>query len=197
MPNRQKTNEILTPELVKILKIFGLISIFLVLILSFFNTKRANNSGEDLTFRMATSSRLYFLNVRALYYDRENRSDAGMVLFRHSKRATSDTEVLMDLVIILNNPKDEAYLYLEPVNWEWPMEIKVSREGKEEVFQFQNGNNTEHFSYVKQIEPWIADDAEFEIKVDSNWIPLWSTPKEKESVKTILEDYFRLINERE
>ncbi|PZX58358.1 hypothetical protein LV84_01564 [Algoriphagus ratkowskyi] len=197
MPLRQKTNDILSPELIKILKIFGLISIGLVFTLSFFNTRRANNSGEDLTFHMTSSSRLYFLNVRAINYDREVRPDAGMILFRHGKRATLKSKQLLDMVIILNNPKDEAYLYLEPVSIDWPLEIKASLGGKEEIFQFKNGNNTDVLRYIKQLEPWIFNEAKFELKVDSNWIPLWSTPKEKESIKSILEDYYKLINERE
>ncbi len=197
MPQRQKPNEIFTPELVKILKIFGLVSISLVLLLSFFNSKRANNSGDDLTFRMTSSSRLYFLNVRALNYDRESRSDAGMVLFRHGKREISDSQPTLDLVIILNSQKDEAYLYLEPVNTDWPLQIRSFKAGKEKVFQFQNSNNSDFLMYVRDLEPWIADDAEFELKKDSNWISIWSKPKEKEALKTTLEDYFRLINEGE
>lgn len=197
MPQRQNSNDILSPELIKILKIFVLISIGLVLLLSFFNIKRANNSGQDLSFRMTSSSRLFFLNVRAIKYDREARSDAGMILFRHGKRAISDRNPLLDVMIIMNNSKDEAYLYLEPLNLDWPLEIKASHGGYEEVFQFQNGNNSELLGYVRQLEPWITNDANFEIKVDSAWVTIWSSPKEKEALKSILEDYFRLINERE
>ncbi|SFU07802.1 hypothetical protein SAMN04489724_3740 [Algoriphagus locisalis] len=197
MPQRQKTNEILSPELVKILKIFGLISIGLVLLLSFFNTKRANNSGEDLTFRMTSSSRLYFLNVKAIKYDRESRSDAGMILFRHSSRAAEENEPTLNLVLILNNPKDEAYLYLEPVRLDWPLEIRATLGENQQEFLLENGNNMELLSYVRKLEPWIAKDANFEIKTDSTWISIWAEPKEKEALKTTLEDYFRLINERE
>lgn len=197
MPNRQNTSEIFNPELVKLLKIFGLTSVLFVLFLSFFNTKRANNSGDDLTFRITSSSRLYFLNVRAIRYDRESRSDAGMILFRHGKREISDSKPTLDLVIILNSQKDEAYIYLEPGNMDWPLEIRASKDGKEEMFQFQNSNNSDFLEYVRKLEPWIKDDAEFELKKDSMWTPIWSKPKEKEALKTILEDYFRLINERE
>ena len=197
MSQSSKQNEIFTPELIKILKIFGFLSIGLVLVLSFFNTKRANNSGEDLTFRMSSSSRLYFMNVRTLKYDRETRSDAGMILFRHGKRAISESDPQLDLVIILNNPKDEAYLYLEPVNLDWPLEMKATQAGKEQIFQFDIGNNSEVLEYVKQLEPWIESEASFEIKVDSAWVSIWSALKEKEALKATIEDYFRLINERE
>tara|TARA_R110002020_G_scaffold316186_1_gene531251 strand:+ start:188 stop:781 length:594 start_codon:yes stop_codon:yes gene_type:complete len=197
MPLRQKANDTLSPELIKILKIFGLVSISLVVSLSFFNTKRANNSGDDLTFRMTSSSRLYFLNVRAIKYDRESRSDAGMLLFRHGKREISNSKPSLDLVIILNSQKDEAYLYLEPINMDWPLQIRASKDGIEKVFQFQNSNNSDFLQYVRDLEPWIIDDAKFELKKDSTWTSIWAEPKEKEALKVILEDYFRLINERE
>lgn len=197
MPSRQKPNEIFTPELIKVFKIFGLISIGLVLVLSFFNTKRANNSGDDLTFRMTSSSHLYFLNVRAINYDRENRSDAGMLLFRHGKREVSEAKPMLDFLIILNSQKDEAYLYLEPGNIDWPLEIRAFQGEKEQIFHLQNTNNSEFLSYVRNLKPWIISDANFEIKKDGVWIPIWSKPKEKEALKTILKDYFRLINEQE
>ncbi|MEB2773987.1 hypothetical protein SYJ56_01630 [Algoriphagus sp. D3-2-R+10] len=196
MPQRQKANNILSPELIKILKIFGLVSVGLVLLLSFFNTKRANNTGKDTTFRMASSNRIYFLNVRAINYDRETRSDAGMVLFRHWKREISENKASLDLVIILNSQKEEAYIYMEPVNMDWPLEIRVSMDGKQEEVQLQNGNNSEFLKYVRQLEPWIANDAKFEIRQNSAWVDIWSTPKEKEALKTLVEDYFRLIDER-
>ncbi|MEB2783392.1 hypothetical protein [Algoriphagus persicinus] len=196
MPQRQKTNDALSPELIKILKIFGLVSIGLVLLLSFFNTKRANNTGNDTTFRMASSNRMYFLNVRAINYHRETRSDAEMLLFRHEKREIPENKPSLDLVIILNSQKEEAYLYFEPVNTDWPLKIRISRNGKQEEVQLQNSNNSQFLDYVRQLEPWIANDAEFEIKQNSTWIDIWSTPKEKEALKSIVEDYFRLIDER-
>ena len=103
MAQKPKTDPILTPELIKIIKIFGIASISLVLILSFFNEKRANNSGEEDSFRMVDSDRLYFLNVRASYYYRENRNDAGMVFFRNGKIEFSDSIPALDLLIILNS----------------------------------------------------------------------------------------------
>ncbi|WPR74896.1 hypothetical protein [Algoriphagus sp. NG3] len=195
MPKRQPNSDVLSPELIRILKIFGLISVCLVLVLSFFNTKRANNSGEDSTFRMSSSNRLYFLNVRAINYDRESRADAGMLLFRHGKREVSETDLLLDLIIILNRIKDEAYLYLEPTGIDWPLEIRATGEKEQQVFQFENGNNSEFLAYVMQLLPWIERDAAFEIKVGSVWKPLWDTSAEREAIKAVLSDYFRLIGD--
>ena len=195
MALNHKTDPILTPELIKIIKIFGIASISLVFVLSFFNDKRANNSGEDDTFRMADSDRLYFLNVRASYYDRENRTEAGMVLFRHGKRVISDSIPVLDLLIILNSPKDEAYLYLEPKNIDWPIKIRASTDLKSKEFFLDNGNKLDHKSHADKLKPWIDETASFELWDKEVWIPIWETPKEKEVLKTIFNDYFRLLNQ--
>lgn len=194
MAQKPKTDTILTPELIKIIKIFGIASISLVLVLSFFNDKRANNSGEDDTFRMADSDRIYFLNMRGSYYDRENRTDAGMTLYRHGKRQISDSKPGLDLLIILNSQKDEAYLYLEPLNLDWPINIRVSAKNQTKELNLANGNKFDHLAHIEKLKPWIEADVTFDIFFNEKWIPIWDTPKEKEVLKTILEDYFRLLN---
>lgn len=194
MAPKPKVDPILTPELLKIIKIFGIASIALVLVLSFFNDKRAKNTGEDDTFRMADSEKIYFLNMRAGYYDRENRTDAGMTLFRSGKRLISDSIPGLDLLIILNSKKDEAYLYLEPVNFDWPIKIRIMRKTQTEELNLVNGNKFDHLAHIEKLKPWIETDASFHIFYKKKWIPIWDTPKEKEVLKTILEDYFRLLN---
>lgn len=172
MAQKPKTDPILTPEFIKIIKIFGIATISLVIVLSFFNDKRANNSGEDGTFRIADSDRLYFLNVRASYCDRENRTDAGMALFRHGKRAISDSNPALDLLIILNSQKDEAYLYLESKNFDWPIKIRASGELKSEEFTLDNGNKFDHKSHLDKLKPWIEETASFDLWYKESRIPI-------------------------
>lgn len=194
MAQKPKTDPILTPELIKIIKIFGITSISLVFILSFFNDKRANNSGEDDTFRMADSDRLYFLNVRAIYYDRENRTDAGMALFRHGKREISDSTPTLDLLIILNPQNDEAYIYLEPLNFDWPIKLRVTGQNQSEEYILENGNKFDHLSHINKLKAGIYEGLSFNLFLGDAWIPIWDTPDEKEVLKTVLNDYFRLLN---
>ncbi|MDF2156399.1 hypothetical protein [Algoriphagus sp. CAU 1675] len=184
---------IFTPELKKVLKIFGLASFVLVLGLSFFNTKRAQNSGEDRTFRVTSSSRLYFLNLKAINYDREYRQDAGMTLFRHESMEASKESPSVDLVLILNPRKDEAYLYLEPRNTDWPLKIRVSSDSSAQDFVFQNGNKFDHLSYVKQLETFIRDFDSFELILDGKTVPIWTDENEKEGLNSVLDDFYRLL----
>ena len=189
-----KRDPIFTPELVKVLKIFIFSSLALVLVLSFFNGYRANNSGEDRTFRVTDSNRLYFQNVRSIHYDREIRQDASMTLFRHRNRLETDTLPSLDLVIILNPVKDDAYIYFELKNGEWPIQIRTTYSGMVETIDFGNGNNLDHFDLLRKITPAIEQNAQFELILGGKIYPLWAEEKEKDVFKTVSEDYFRLLD---
>lgn len=189
-----QSDQVLTPELVKLLKTFIFLSLGLVLILSFFNSYRANNTGEDKSYRVNDSNRLYFMNVRAIHYDREVRRDAGMTLFRHGKRLQSDAQPTLDLVVLLNPVKDDAYIYFELKNADWPIRLSAKTDKDVLVFDFSNGNNDEHFGLIQKLKPLIQENAEFELILDGKIFPIWSNEMEKEAVKSVVEDYFRLLN---
>ncbi|MFC3879964.1 hypothetical protein ACFOSV_07250 [Algoriphagus namhaensis] len=191
MPNRQKTDSVITPELLRIFKIFGLVSIGLVLILSFFNTRRANNTGEDQTFKMMASDRLYFLNVRSLSYEREVRKDAQMTLFRHDKRKKTTNEPSIDLVILMNSLKDEAYIYLEPVNLDWPIRIKAEN-GPE--ITLENGNRETHLANAKVLENFLRNEEGLYLFHTDKWVLFWNEPEELSYLNTVFDDYQELVN---
>lgn len=190
-----KRDPVLTPELVKILKIFIFSSLGLVLVLSFFNEYRANNSGEDRTFRMNDSNRIYFLNVRSIHYDREIRRDAGMTLYRHGKRLQTEALPTLDLVILLNSSKDDAYIYFELKNADWPIQISAETEGATRVFEFSSGNNATQFELLQKLRPLILANSKFELITGGKATPLWTEEKEKDAVKSAVQDYFRLLNQ--
>lgn len=190
-----KRDPVLTPELIKILKIFIFSSLGLVLIFSFFNEYRANNTGQDSTFRINDSNRLYFLNVKAIQYDREIRQDAGMTLFRHGKRNQADSIPTLNPAILLNAGKDEAYVYFELKNADWPIRLSVKSINDSRVLEFTNGNNLDHFAMLQKLGAFIEEDAEFTLLVDQKSIPIWSSELEKKAIKSVAEDYFRLLNQ--
>jgi hypothetical protein len=193
MPSR---DTVLTPEVVRILKIFFFSSFGLMLVFSFFNSHRADNSGKELsTFRITDADKLYFLNVRSIYYDRELRRDADMTLFRHGKRIQSGNLPRLDPVIILNPGNDEAYIYFELSNSEFPVQIRA-KSGKEiQTLEILLGNNSDHYQLMKNIKPLIDNDFEIHLIKSDLEIALWSSEKEKEILKTVFEDYFRLLNQ--
>ncbi len=190
-----KRDPVFTPELVKILKIFIFSALGLALILSFFNDYRANNSGEDRTFRVEDANRLYFLNVRSIYYDREIRRNAGMTLFRHGNRLQSDSIPTLDLVILLNPSRDAAYIFFDLKNANWPIQIQSKTNEDMQLFEFSEGNNSDHFGLLRKLAPAIRQGSDFELIVEGKSFPLWSKEKEKQAIKSVSEDYFRLLGQ--
>ena len=84
---------VFTPDLIKVLKIFLGSALGIVLLLSFFDGYRADNTGTDNGFKIANADKLFFVNLRSIHYDRELRSEAKMELFRHGKTRSRTTEV--------------------------------------------------------------------------------------------------------
>jgi hypothetical protein len=189
-----KRDPILTPELIKILKIFIFASLALVVFFSFFDGHRANNSGEDRTFRVTDSNRIYFQNVRSIHYAREIRQDASMTLYRHRTLIQSDSLPNLHPMIILNPLKDDAYIYFELVNGDWPIQIRiVSSEGVESI-DFDMGNNQDYFTLFKKLAFAVGRDAQFELVLGKENFPLWKEDRERDAVESIVEDYFKLID---
>jgi len=193
------TNDALSPELVRIIKIFGAVSIGLVLLLSFFNDRRADNTGSMDEFFVTDASRIYFKNLRQSNYDIERRQDAKMDLFRYDKRVMDTTQNSLNAALILNRSKDAAYLYLEPqglLKQENPLEVRWQKpNGNKDENSFYQGDRFSHFQFVEEIFPLLDADEEvkFEAKVGDRWFPILTSFQERDALRITLKDYYRLI----
>lgn len=192
MSKRANSDSVFSPELLRIIKIFGVFSVGLVLVLSFFNERRAENTGKDRTFEMTSASRLYFQNVKAIQYDRELRRDAEMTIYRHKKSRFDDDKTSVILMIILNIQRDEVYIYLEPKGIDWPLQFKLKNDNQSTQVLFQNGNKSDHLNMFRTLKAYIGANASIQLKTESGWIPIWETPKEREALNSIVEDYQKL-----
>ena len=186
---------VLTPDLIKVLKIFLGSALGLVLLLSFFDGYRANNTGKDRTFQVADADRLFFVNLRSIHYDREVRQEAEMELFRHGKRRKFDTIPSFFPAILLPSKTREAYLFFELEGADYPIQIQAIL--GDEVIQtpFDLSGNTAHKSLGEQLWSLLQQKAFFKFLVQGKEYPLWQTESEKEVLKTVLTDYFRVLNQ--
>ncbi|PRY89267.1 hypothetical protein [Mongoliibacter ruber] len=186
-----------SPEMVRILKIFGFGSLIFVFVLSFFNERKADNTGEaDSVMYMADPERIYFKNLRASVYDREGREDAKMNIYRHGKRKQSTSEPHLNFMILLNRVKNEAYIYLEAFPEDFPMKLKWKNLDTEEVgeLEFLGGDKFAHFDFADRFYPLLIENTYFEMWYEENWVPILEEDRERESVRVTLVDFYRLIN---
>lgn len=195
------TDKVLTPEIVRILKIFGFVSILLVMGLSFFNEKRANNSGaEPSPMRMTDADRIYFRNVRSIAYDIEILKEAKMVAYRHAKRSTNPHITDFPLAILINQPKDEAYLYWEFSVDSLPIVVSWNNPGNGESgeIRFEGGDKFAHLAFGEEIFPLLSEeDVQFGISFSDKNFEVLSTEGTRKPVLTSLSDYFKMINSLE
>ena len=68
-------------------------------------------------------------------------------------------------------------------------------QGKETKISFDLAGNTAHKALAEQLWPFLHRDASFAWEVNGSKYPLWANESEKEVLKTVLTDYFRVLNQ--
>jgi len=188
--------------MMSLFKIFGISSLVFVLLISFFNEKKPNIDNQDSILAINDASRLYFKNVRQAYYDIEGRNDAKMNIYRLGKRVTTEEEAVLNVAIIINRIKDEAYLYVEPsaafgsedvINIRWESEDQ-STSGE---LNFRSGDRYDHYGFMEKIYPLILANASFRAEIAGEWLPILINQKERDAIRITSFDYFRLIGREE
>ena len=194
----KKSNDTFSPEMLRILKIFGIGSLVFVLIMSFFNERRANNSGkEESPMRITDAERLYFKNVRAAYYDIEDRKDAKMTIYRYGKRTKTVDSPSIELSILINRVKDEAYIFVESNIQEPPLTIRwhsLDEENKGGELVFKGGDKFQHLAFIEELYPLLLENTSFDLRYNGEYFPILGEESGKDAFKITIIDYFKLIN---
>jgi hypothetical protein len=192
-----KKHKAIEPEMMKLFKIFGIGTLVWVFVLSFFNEKRETEDRSPTAITAA--SRLYFMNVRQPFYDRENRMDAKMNIFRFSKREKDAELPAIGLSIIINRIKDDAYVFVEPSEKITDLVMEMRYVVDEEIgeISFLGGDRFAHFEFVEKVYPLLLKDARFELKLDEVWVPILEGKRERDAFRITSFDYFRLIEREE
>lgn len=191
------SNDTFSPEMVKILKIFGLGSVLFVLLLSFFNERKANNTGEDENpMQVADQDRLFFKNMRTPYYDIEGREDAKINIYRYGKRIKSSDIPTLNLAILLNRVKDEAYIFVEPNPENLPLRLKWRNESLSDSGElvFYGGDKFAHYDFVRKLYPLLEENLIWERTDGTSTIPIFQEETAREALKITIRDYDRLTN---
>jgi hypothetical protein len=153
------------------------------------------NQDKD-PFRTYQDTRLFFQNVRQLYYDREERPEAKMILYRIKERTTTQEYPLINLTIIDHWIQDEAYIYTEcnrffdemtpiEVSWESP-------EGQTGTYTMELMNKEGMLAFSQAIFEGIRLRNSFFILYETDSIPFLEKPRDREAFRKTMSDFYRL-----
>jgi hypothetical protein len=193
-----KSNDTFPPEMIRLLKIFGIGSFLFVLLLSFFNDRRANNTGnQESELWVSDAQRMFFKNLRGAFYDQEVRNDAKMTVYRHGKRTKAAADPVLNFAILINRVKSEAYIYAETSDEILPITLfwLNKRDQLTGNLTFEGGDKMAHFAFAQKIYAlMVEEEVDFELENSTGRRIIWTDEKERDAVHTTLEDFFKLIN---
>lgn len=173
------------------------ILVMLILALSGCNIDRDRAvNREKFTFATGDDTELFFKNVRQSAYDKEVNEASGFQIFRHRDRINSDSLPVLNLAIVLNILKDEAYLFLEPsqpLSGEEELVVfATSDSGAPDTLRLSTQNRDTYLEFASQIYEGIQQGAGFHIRQGDTWVPILADKDEREVFRITISDYYRL-----
>ncbi|MDO6438833.1 hypothetical protein Q4534_15520 [Cyclobacterium sp. 1_MG-2023] len=197
MPKSVSHNDPSQAEMFRLLKIFGLASLALVLILSFFDGHRANNSGEDPTFTIKDAGLLFFYNVRRIDYHTSRLPETKLVIYTHKSFNKDSTLNTLLLDIIVNKNNQTAFLFLNPqgnyMNRKMLLRNVESQKQDSLTVSPSSANRHSHLENAKTIGLWLQEESgNVEVLSENKWIPLFEGKKEEQAFLHTLNDFLKI-----
>ncbi len=186
-------------EMVRLLKIFGLTSLGLVLLLSLFNGRRANNSGVDPTFRISDSGMLFFKNIRRIDYAVKQLPEANIDIYTHKGFGSDSSKNALILELIVHKNKNSVSLYLVhqgQLTDQQALQLQiVDNEKVSDTLQLRQGNRFVHLKNAETLIQWLSKElVTIEVKVDEKWVPILAEQKEIEAFINTYQDFLKITS---
>lgn len=172
-------------NLKRIFIIWMTIMVGILAIYSFFVPSIPKND-KVVDFKVTQNQTLYFKNIRAYFYEKEEIEESGMDVYR-LKKIVKDSQVAYYPVIIHNWRHDEAYLMFENRKTKKP--AKELYTAIDEIQLTLNKVSIEnHQKFALKLMPYLFED---EIVMFNKAKVL---EKDKALILLILKDYFKWLN---
>ncbi len=160
--------------------------------------KKVDQNGAN--FKTSADSRLYFKNVRQIYYDRETPENTKLEVFRFGKRNQQTDKPIINVALVNNWMHDEAYVIVEPSEYFEdisPIEVEWQDSGKKisGVYRFTLGPKENHFKFATEIyQSILAKHKLLVFNKDKRWESLFQSEADKDNFRKTMRDYYRLVN---
>ena len=152
---------------------------------------------DKFSFRTGDDTELFFKNIRQSYYDLEELKPANLNIFRLKKRPLELDLPVVNVAIVMNWVKDEAYVLVEPgpllqdepnlkVAWKDTVnndtgEIVLEDRGKENMLEF-----------ASLLYEGIVAGRSVQIERNDKFMHFLRASKDREAIRITMSDYYRL-----
>ncbi|MCG8318915.1 MAG: hypothetical protein MI921_05400 [Cytophagales bacterium] len=148
------------------------------------------------SYKTTDPSELFFKNVRALYYDREEMTESKLEVYRIKTRSRDTDVPQLNLAIVLNWRFDEAYILLEPGNQLADIKnitLVWEGEGFEGSEEFSVGNKDTQFTITAVIYEHILKEHKLYWLNQGQKIPLLRSKQDREAFRITMFDFYQLV----
>lgn len=147
-------------------------------------------------FKTNDATRLFFKNVRQLYYDLEEQNDGKIQVLRLSSRVEDPERPIINVDIVNNWFQDRAYpmirlsAYFDQME---RIEIEMLNEaGHSELLVFDKSSGIDaHFYFATALYEGILK--KYTIRLRSDGTQLFADQNEREGFRITMVDYYRLV----
>lgn len=153
----------------------------------------------DKQFRTTPPSRLYFNNVRSVYYYKERKPNTKIDLFTLRKMYKGNAYPILIPRIINNWMKDEAYIFLEnnaypqfsdSVMVQWEHETIDSLKG---TYLMTRRTKKQQYEFAGKLFESLTNAHELSIQNEQGeWIPFFDNFDDRMNYIATLKDYYKL-----
>jgi len=151
-------------------------------------------------FRTSADSRLFFKNVRQIYYEHEVPANTKLEVYRFGKRNLAADKPVINVALVNNWLYDEAYVIIEPsayfdnmssIEVEW--QDAVSKQSG--VYRFNFGPKDNHFKFASEIyQSVLAKHKLLVYTPDKQWVELFQSEADRDNFRKTMKDFYRLVN---
>lgn len=151
---------------------------------------------SKIVFATDDASRLFFKNVRRIYYELETMEEAKLRIYRHKQRVISTELPILNLAIVDNWRYDEAYILLEPnelIGDGTTLIVQWQLGGEMGTINYARGNKTDQVAFADNLYDRLQQGCLFRVQINETWVSFLDSDKSREAFRITMFDYYRLV----
>lgn len=152
---------------------------------------------EKFSFKTGDDTSIFFKNLRASEYEKEERKNPRWDIYRHEDLYSDTSGYAINTAIVVNIMEDEAYILVEPGEKLRSLEQiivfwsnKKNNESGDIILQQQNKEAM--LEFASQLYEAMREGKSLILQAGDEFIPIFEDEKRREAFQKTMADYFRL-----